>query len=176
MYDAPFSIEVCKTASFRAESLFSAPFARSAVSPHLGLFHAKPISPVPPLSHPLTPDFLHQKRPRKAQIFAPCVFLTCPASPCRSWTLLDGPSIHVTMGKRTAPELRHRLGPRLSTGGRESWPKPQEFPRFLLRSPALSQASFLLSRKPSLGPGIRSIPLHRAIDFSHAASYVWTEV
>jgi len=121
MYANSSSNKSWETAPLRAQSVLSAPFAPSAVSPYLGLFHARSISPHPPLSHSLTPDFLHQKRPTKAQIFAPSAFLLCPAALCRTQTLLDSPSIHVTMGKRTAPELRHRLGPRPSTTGRESW-------------------------------------------------------
>ena len=99
----------------------TSPAGQAAVTPQLGLFLIKPISSHLPLRQYITPDFLHQKRPTKAQIFAPCAFLLCLAALCLALTLLDSPSIHVTMGKRTAPELRHRLGPRPSTTGRESW-------------------------------------------------------
>lgn len=173
MYDHPFCIELCKTASLCSHSMLS---ALSAVSSHLGLFHGKPISPHPLFSQPVTPDFLHQKRPAKAHIFAPCAFLLCPASLCSTQTLLDSLSIHVTMGKRAAPDLRHKFTRRPPTNRQESWPKSQQSAGFLSRPSGLLRALPFTWRKPSLGPGIRSIPLHPAIDFSHAASYVWAEV
>lgn len=97
------------------------PAGQAPVTPQLGLFPMNRISSHLPLRHYLTPDFLHQERPTKAQIFAPCAFLLCPASLCSTQTLLDSPSIHVIMGKRAAPDLRHEFTRRPPTTGQESW-------------------------------------------------------
>jgi hypothetical protein len=113
MYNHPFSIELWKTAPLGSQSLFSAPFAPSAISPHLGLFHTKSMSPHPPLSHPITPDSLHPKRPTKAQILAPFVFLLCPSSLCLAQTLLDSPSIHTTYyGQANGPGASPQIHPK----------------------------------------------------------------